>query len=97
MLGFTQIINWVNDTLQMSQTMDKMSAINVQELSEEELSLKPFEREIVISKRNRRKQAIMGMISQNPHVGVEAMAERLDVNEKTIRRDIGELKRAGVF
>lgn len=76
---------------------DKMSATDIPELTEKELSLKPFEREIVISKRNRRKQAIMGIISLDPHVGVEVMAEQLDVNEKTIRRDLGELKRDGVI
>ena len=77
--------------------IEKMSKTDVQELTDEELSLKPLEMEIVISKRNRRKQAIMGMISIDSHVGVETMAEKLDVNEKTIRRDLGELKRDGVI
>lgn len=45
----------------------QMSPKNVQELTDEELSLKPFEREIVISKRNRRKQAIIGIISLDSH------------------------------
>lgn len=89
----------VPNTRQMSPTetenvpnKDKMSPTDVPELTDEELSLKPFEREIVISKRKRRQQAIIGMISIDSHVTVETMAEKLDVDKKTIKRDLKELK-----
>ena len=71
---------------------DKMSPTSIPELTDEELSLKPFERELVISKRKRRQQAIVGMISIESHVSVETMAEKLDVDKKTIKRDLKELK-----
>ena len=70
----------------------KMSPTDVPELTDEELSIKPFEREIVISKRKRRQQAIVGMISIDSHVSVETMADKLDVDKKTIKRDLKELK-----
>lgn len=96
--------NNVRDTEKMSATdvkkvpnSKKMSQTNDPKLTDEELSLKPFEREFVISARNRRKQAIIGMIFMNSHIGIEAIAEKLGVNEKTIRRDIGELKKNGVI
>ena len=70
----------------------QMSPTDVPELTDEELSIKPFEREIVISKRIRRQQAIVGMISIDSHVSVEAMADKLDVDKKTIKRDLKVLK-----
>ena len=70
----------------------QMSPTDVPELTDEELSIKPFEREIVISKRKRRQQAIVGMISIDSHVSVEAMADKLDVDKKTIKRDLKVLK-----
>ena len=69
-----------------------MSPTDVPELTDEELSIKPFEREIVISKRKRRQQAIVGMISIDSHVSVETMADKLDVDKKTIKRDLKVLK-----
>ena len=71
---------------------DKMPPTDVPELTDEELPLKPFERGIAISKRKRRQQAIVGMISIDSHVTVETMAEKLDVDKKTIKRDLKELK-----
>ena len=89
----------VPNTGQMSPTEAKnvpntgqMSPTEAPKLTDEELSLKPFEREIVISKRKRRQQAIVGMISIDSRVSVETMAERLDVDKKTIKRDLKELK-----
>lgn len=49
----------------------------LEELEREELSLKPFESEIVISKRKRRQQAIVGMISNDSHVSVETMEKTM--------------------
>ena len=43
-------------------------------------------------KKNKRKQAIVGVIRSNPSVTVDEIADKLDVNEKTIRRDIKELR-----
>ncbi len=71
---------------------NKKSPTDAPELTDEELSLKPFERKIIISKRKSRQQAIVGMISIDSHVTVETMAEELDVDKKTIKRDLKELK-----
>ena len=75
----------------------EMSKENVQELSDEELSLKPFESKRSKDKKKRRIQAIMGMIAIDSHVSLEAMANQLDVSTKTVWRDISELKEQGVL
>ena len=75
----------------------EMSKENVQELSDEELSLKPFESKRSKDKKKRRIQAIMGMIAKDSHVSLEAMANQLDVSTKTVWRDISELKEQGVL
>ena len=74
-----------------------MSKGNVQELSEEELSLKPYENKRSKAKKKRRIQAIMGMIAQDSHVSLEAIAGQLDVSVKTVWRDTTELKEQGVI
>ena len=75
----------------------QMSKENVQELSEEELSLKPFESKRSKDKKKRRIQAIMSMINKDSHVSLDAMANQLDVSTKTVWRDITELKEQGVL
>lgn len=75
----------------------QMSKENVQELSDEELSLKPFESKRSKDKKKRRIQAIMSMIAKNSHVSLAAMANQLDVSTKTIWRDLTELKEQGVL
>ena len=70
---------------------------NVQELSDEELSLKPYESKRSKDKKKRRIQAIMSMIAKDSHVSLEAMANQLDVSVKTVWRDTKELKEQGVI
>ncbi len=43
-------------------------------------------------KKRKRQQGIIGLIKRNPSITMEEMAESLDVNERTIKRDIEELK-----
>lgn len=43
-------------------------------------------------KRHKRQQGIIGLIRQNPNITIDEMAEKLDANERTIKRDIEELK-----
>ena len=45
-----------------------------------------------IVKRHKRQQGIIGLIKQNPNITMEEMAEKLDVNERTIKRDLEDLK-----
>ena len=91
----------VPDDGQMSKGTEnvhgQMSKGNVQELSEEELSLKPFESKRSKDKKKRRIQAIMSMIAKDSHVSLAAMANQLDVSAKTVWRDITELKEQGVL
>ena len=75
----------------------KMSKENVQELSDEELSLKPYENKRSKYKKKRRIQAIMSMIAKDSHVSLATMANQLDVSTKTVWRDITELKEQGVL
>ena len=75
----------------------EMSKENVQELSEEELSLKPYVSKRSKDKKKRRIQAIMSMIAKDSHISLEAMASQLDVSIKTIWRDTTELKEQGVI
>ena len=79
--------------------MSKTEAENVQELTEEELALplEPIEPKSAKEKSQRRRQAIVGLISDNPSVSLEEMSEKLDVNIKTIWRDITTLKLYGVI
>jgi ATP-dependent DNA helicase RecG len=93
--------------VQGENKMSKDEAGNVQgemskdvpELTDDELALplEPFERQSAKDKKNRRRQAIIGMIIKDSHVSLKAMAEKLDVNIKTIWRDLNELKSNGVI
>lgn len=69
------------------------------ELTDEELALplEPFERQSAKDKKNRRRQSIIGMIAKDPHVSLKMMSEKLNVNIKTIWRDLNELKSYGVI
>ena len=46
----------------------------------------------IAMKKQKRQQGIIGLIRQNPGITIEEMAERLDVNERTVKRDIEELR-----
>jgi ATP-dependent DNA helicase RecG len=48
-------------------------------------------------KKNKRQQAIVGLISKTPSITIDDLADILGVNEKTIRRDISELKSNGIL
>lgn len=43
-------------------------------------------------RKRKRQQGIIGLIKQNPKITMEEMADKLDVNARTIHRDIEELK-----
>jgi ATP-dependent DNA helicase RecG len=77
----------------------RMSKDNTPELTDDELALplEPFERQSVKDKKNRRRQAIIGMIMKDSHISLKVMSETLDVNSKTIWRDLNELKSCGVI
>ncbi|MBR0037972.1 MAG: putative DNA binding domain-containing protein [Bacteroidales bacterium] len=85
----------VPETREMSQA----EAENVPELTLEELALPllPVETKSVKEKKNRRKQAIVSLMAQNPHISSEVIAEKLDVNERTIKRDIKDLREHGII
>ena len=87
------------ENVQERAKMSKTEAENVQELTEEELALplEPIEPKSAKEKSQRRRQAIVGLISDNPSVSLEEMSEKLDVNIKTIWRDITTLKLYGVI
>ena len=78
---------------------EKMAKDNVPVLTDDELALplEPFERLSAKDKKNRRRQAIIGMIMKDSHVSLKMMSEKLDVNIKTIWRDLNELKLRGVI
>jgi predicted HTH transcriptional regulator len=48
-------------------------------------------------KKNKRQQAIVGLITKTPSITIDDLADILGVNEKTIRRDISELKSNGIL
>lgn len=85
----------VPDTEKMSQTESE----NVPELTSEELdlSLEPKELKSVKEKKNRRRQAIVSLMHKDSHISMESIAEKLGVNERTIKRDIKELRESGVI
>ena len=77
----------------------KMSKDNAPELTDDELALPldPYECQSAKDKKNRRRQAIICMITKDSRVSLKSMAEKLDVNIKTIWRDLDELKSYGVI
>lgn len=79
----------------MSQTESQ----NVPELTDEELdlSLEPKVMKSAKGKRKRRRQAIVSLMNKDSHISMEAIAEKLDVHERTIKRDIKELRESGVI
>lgn len=85
----------VPDIGKMSQTEFE----NVPELTFEELdlSLEPKELKSVKEKKNRRRQAIVSLMHKDSHISMESIAEKLGVNERTIKRDIKELRESGVI
>lgn len=74
---------------------DKMSQENATELNDDDLSIsldKTLGHTKTTIKKHRRQQGIIGLIRLNPGITIEEMAEQLDANERTIKRDIEELK-----
>ncbi len=62
------------------------------ESDDEEFSVIVKDNEKEKNKKNKRKQAIVGLIRSNPSMKIDEIAEKLGVNEKTIRRDLKELR-----
>ena len=85
----------VPETGKMSQTESK----NVPELTPEELDLSLESKELksVKDKKKHRRQAIVSLMNKDSHISMEAIAEKLDVHERTIKRDIKELRESGVI
>lgn len=54
------------------------------ELTDDELSLFPYESKSSKDKKNRRRKAIISMIAKDSHISLKVLAEQLDVNVKTI-------------
>ena len=96
----------VPDKSEMSQT----NAGNVPDKSEmsqtkEENELETHDFKIILDntskgvkkKKNKRKQGIIGMMISNSKITIETLADKLDVSEKTIKRDISELQQLGII
>ncbi len=83
----------VHNTTEMSET----NVRNEIPLNEEELSVKIEESGAVKEKKNRRRQGIISLIAQNSGITIEMLADKLGTNEKTIRRDLTELREQGVI
>ena len=76
---------------EMSQETQKNVIRN--EISEEELIVDLTElSKTNLQKRHRRQQGIFNLIKQNPYITIDKMAEYLNVNARTIHRDMEELK-----
>ncbi|MCM1177184.1 MAG: DeoR family transcriptional regulator [Bacteroides sp.] len=73
----------------------QMSQENLTELNNDDLNISlddmPGQTKTAI-KRRKRQQGIIGLIHRNPRITIEEMAELLDANERTVKRDIDELK-----
>lgn len=89
----------VQENVTNSGKMSPTESENVPELTSEELdlSLEPKEFKSVKEKRKRRKQAIISLMDKDSHIDVDTIAEKLDVNRRTILRDIEELKKNHVI
>ena len=89
----------VQENVPMIGKMSPSSEENVPELTPEklDLSLEPKEMKSVKDKKKRRRQAIVSLMNKDSHISMEAIAEKLDVHERTIKRDIKELRESGVI
>lgn len=92
----------IDENVHDNEKMSKITKENVQdetELTADELdiSLTPKEGKRAIEKKNRRRQAIIGLIAKDSQISLEFMADKLDVNLKTIWRDINELRTMGII
>ncbi len=92
----------IDENVHDNEKMSKITKENVQdetELTADELdiSLTPKEGKRAIEKKNRRRQAIIGLIAKDSQISLEFMAYKLDVNLKTIWRDINELRTMGII
>lgn len=76
----------VRDNSKMSEADEKMS--------ETELLNVRDKKDV---KKNKRQQAIVGLITKTSSITIDDLADILGVNEKTIRRDISELKSNGIL
>jgi len=76
----------VQDNSKMSEADEKMS--------ETELLNVRDKKDV---KKNKRQQAIVGLITKTPSITIDDLADILGVNGKTIRRDISELKSNGIL
>ena len=103
----TEAVKMSKENVQGGNKMSKDKVENVQgemskdvpELTDDELALplEPYERQSARDKKNKRRQAIIGIIANDSRVSLKVMSEKLDVNIKTIWRDLTELKSHGVI
>ena len=89
----------LGENVTISEKMSPSSDDNAPGLTDEELALplEPFERLSVKEKKNRRRQAIVGLMNKDSHISIEAIAEKLDVHKRTILRDVEDLKKNHVI
>ena len=80
----------VHDNSKMSET----NVRNITEMSETDFEIVRDKKDV---KKNKRQQAIVGLIKKNPLISLDDIADILDVNKKTIWRDISELKANNVL
>ena len=85
----------VRDKAKMSETDPQNVRDN--DISEEDLALEIGESPTVNEKKKRRKQGIVGLIASKPNITVDMLSEKMGVNEKTIRRDLAELREQGII
>lgn len=73
----------------------QMSQEKLIELDDDDLKISlndiPKTKKTELRKR-KRQQGIISLIKQNPKITMEEMADKLDVNARTIHRDVEELK-----
>ena len=96
---FVFSITYQDENVTVDEKMSPSSDEDVPELTDEELALplEPFERLSVKEKKNRRRQAIVGLMNKDSHISIEAIAEKLDVHKRTILRDVEDLKKNHVI
>ena len=75
------ILLGVNDNGQIKGVNPKMSEIDNKKVRD----------------KNKRHRAIISLIKEKPNITIDILSEKLDVNEKIIRRDISQLKALGII
>lgn len=88
-------ITYTNVSQETGENAPRNNKMSQETVNDDDLSISSDDvqkRTKATIKKHKRQQGIVSLIRQNPGITIEEMAERLNANERTIKRDIEALK-----